>query len=168
MTPRRIGALAGAVALVGALGLALWLTPDDGPEPQPVRARQYAATQACLLTDQQGVAAPGAADVWGAMQDSSAATSAKVSSLPVIGEQSVGNAVPYANTLVARKCDVLLATGTVEVQALTRIAPANPNLRFLLVGEAPAAGNVTVIPPGPQARTKVGEALTAALTSGKQ
>ncbi|MEV7770027.1 BMP family ABC transporter substrate-binding protein [Kitasatospora sp. NPDC086791] len=158
-------ALAGA-CLVGTVGVAVWLAPDEAAEP-PARARQYAVTQACLLTDQQGVAAAEAAVVWGAMQDSSAATAAKVSSLPVIGDQSVGNAVPYANTLVARKCDVVLAVGSTQVAAVTQIAPANPAVRFLVVGDTEASGNVTVIAPGAQTRAKVSEALAAAFGGRK-
>ncbi|MFE6055315.1 BMP family ABC transporter substrate-binding protein [Kitasatospora sp. NPDC056446] len=158
---RAAAAALGGACLVGIVGTAVWPAQDDG-DPPPARARQYAASQACLLTGQQGVAEPEAAEVWGAMQDSSSATAGKVSSLPVIGDQSVGNAVPYANTLVARKCDVVLAAGSVQVQAVTQIAPANPAVRFLVVGEAAAGGNVTVVAPGPQTRAKVADALTKA------
>ncbi|MGW4897678.1 BMP family ABC transporter substrate-binding protein [Kitasatospora sp. NPDC004240] len=161
-----VAAVAAGVLTVGVVGGVLLFGQDEDEAP-PARAREYTATQACLLTDPFGVGGVEAAEVWAAMQDSSAATKAKVSSLPVIGDRTVGNAVPYANTLITRKCDVVLGASKVETEALAQIAPVHPGVRFIVVGDTPPAGNLTVIARNAGTKAAVSEALTAVLRTAK-
>ncbi|MEV6212021.1 BMP family ABC transporter substrate-binding protein [Kitasatospora sp. NPDC051914] len=155
-----------AIAAAAALGLGILLAVLLWPSPPaPPRARQYTAQQACLLTDQHGVNGPEAAEAWAALQQASTATSAKVTSLPVVGEPTLGNALPYATTLVARHCTVVVAATTIEAQAIAQIAPAYPKTRFLVVGTGNPTANLTVLAPSSDARTHLADTLTATLKS---
>ncbi|MFE2914383.1 type 1 periplasmic-binding domain-containing protein [Kitasatospora indigofera] len=146
MDRRRVWWVAGAgvVLLAVAVVLAV-MVPGREPERLPVRAREYTDVRVCLLTDEQGVASAQAAPVWGGMQDASAATKAQVSFLSVMGPGTVANAQSYANTLVQRKCSMVLGAGGLPGQALRAIAGANPKVRFVVVGEGASASNVTAV-----------------------
>ena len=111
----------------------------------PARARAYLAFDACLLTGAQGLADPAVGPVWAGMQDASLATHAKVSYLAVAGPQTVGNAIPYANTLLQRQCNVILGVGQSQVDAINQAAPANKSARFVVVGASSNAPNVTAV-----------------------
>lgn len=102
---------ASAVLVLGLVGVWLFVgSGQDGP-PDP-RARQYKEFDACLLTDEKGiVAGAAAAPVWEGMQKASLETRARVTYVPVIGEPSAANARPFFNSLMQRKCDVVLAVG---------------------------------------------------------
>jgi basic membrane lipoprotein Med (substrate-binding protein (PBP1-ABC) superfamily) len=104
----------------------------------------YTAFQACLLTGANGLADPAAAPLWAGMQDASLATHAKVSYLAVAGPQTDGNARPYANTLVARHCSLVIGVGQSSVDAVELAAKVNPHKNFAVVGGRDT-GNVTVI-----------------------
>jgi basic membrane lipoprotein Med (substrate-binding protein (PBP1-ABC) superfamily) len=145
---------AGVVLLVAA-GLIIVLWPAR-PAPRtlpPARARQYLAFDACLFTGTQGLADPAAQPVWAGMQDASLATRAKVSYLAVTGPQTVGNAVPYTNTLLARQCNVVVAVGQSQVDAIYQTAPSHPGATFVVVGGQSGA-NVTALPTGPAAEVR--------------
>jgi hypothetical protein len=156
-----------AVALVG-LGVYLALpSAQPGRVLPPPRARVYSAFGACLLTDSDGVAGQAAAPVWAGMQAASLKTSAKVSYLAVSGPDTVANAENFVNTLVQRKCDLVLAVGVTEASAVQARAKAYPAVRFVVVGSGAAGGNVTVIPPGSAdgGRDAVAAAVEAAYVS---
>jgi hypothetical protein len=136
---------AAAVVLLGALVVFL-VWPDE--REAPPRARPYLEYTACLLTDGQGVAGPAAAAVWAGMQDASLATHAKVQYLPVVGEATVGNALPYLANLVQRRCAVVFAVGPAQVAAVAADAARHPGVRFVVAsGSAgsPPSANVTAI-----------------------
>jgi len=131
-----------AVLLVG--GLVAWLVWPDKHEPPP-RARPYLEYTACLLTDAQGVAGAAAAPVWAGMQDASLATHAKVQYLPVVGEATVGNALPYLANLVQRRCAVVFAVGPAQVAAVAADAAKHPEVRFVVAAGSASGANVTAI-----------------------
>jgi hypothetical protein len=138
MARQRVVLLAAAVAVLLG-GLVLWLVWPDKREAPP-RARPYLEYTACLLTDGQGVAGPPAAAVWAGMQDASLATHAKVQYLPVVGEPTVGNALPYLANLVQRRCAVVFAVGPAQVAAVAADAANHPGVRFIVASGASASG----------------------------
>ncbi|MEU7165997.1 BMP family ABC transporter substrate-binding protein [Streptomyces morookaense] len=152
----------GAMVLSGGLIAAIMLT-DDGDEAQKPRARQYTDHSACLLTDGRGVAGADAAPVWAGMEDASSATHAKVASLPAFGPDTVANAVPYVNTLVQRRCDIVLTVGRTRGAAAEEVAARTPKARFVVVGEGKQAGNVTVIQLSRGTRSAVAKAVEDAV-----
>src|SRR5581483_9589438 len=103
---------AGVAAVLVVVGLVTWLAWPS-PEPQP-RARPYLEYTACLLTDGQGIAGPVAQAVWDGMEDASLDTHARVQYQQVVGEASVGNALPYLSSLIQRRCAVVVAVGDPE------------------------------------------------------
>jgi basic membrane lipoprotein Med (substrate-binding protein (PBP1-ABC) superfamily) len=128
----------GAVVLGAVATWILW--PSPKPEEQP-RARQYLEFTACLLTDDQGITGPTGQPVWAAMQDASLATLAKVQYLSVAGPQTESNALPFANTLAQRHCDLIFAAGSAPAAAVRTAANSFPAVRFYVVtADAPAAG----------------------------
>jgi hypothetical protein len=91
--------------MVAALAVAGSVAGCSSSAPVP-RARQYLDVSACLLTDPSGIAAGAAgAPVWSAMESASLATHVMVSYLPDTGPGDVG---PMVNTLVERKCGVII------------------------------------------------------------
>jgi DNA-binding LacI/PurR family transcriptional regulator len=137
-----------AVACVG-LVVVLLVWPSGGRKLPPPRARVYTQFNACLLTDADGVSGPAAAPVWAGMQAASLKTSGKVSYLSVYGPDTVANAVPYVNTLVQRKCDLVIAVGPTEVAAVRSQATAFPSARFVVVDSGTSSGNVSVVESSP-------------------
>ncbi|THA49426.1 BMP family ABC transporter substrate-binding protein [Streptomyces sp. A1136] len=154
------------VAFAGVGAFFLWLSGSDDTSP-PSRARQYTAFSACLLSDEHGVTGSQAAPIWAGMEDASLQTHAKVSSLPVFGPATVGNAVPYVNTLVQRHCDVVVAVGDAQTAAVTQVATQAHKVRFVVVGGGRPAGNVTVVADSPDAGAEVSRLVKAAVAQGK-
>ena len=79
------------------------------------------------------------------MEKASLKTRAKVQNLPAFGPPTTANTEPYLRTLIGQQCDVIAAVGTGPVAAVTAEAPAHPNTHFIVVGQASAAHNLTVI-----------------------
>ncbi len=153
---RRLWWVAGVVVVAAVVVVALAvLVPGRHADRLPVRAREYTDARVCLLTDDHGVTGEQAVPVWAGMQDASGETKAQVSFLSVMGPATVTNAQSYANTLVQRKCSMLLASGDLPVQALRAIAPANPKVRFVVVGDGVSAANLTVLAASSQVRSEV-------------
>ncbi|MCT9108431.1 hypothetical protein ACFWD7_37175 [Streptomyces mirabilis] len=157
---RGVAMVAGAVIVAVAVAVTgYFLSRTDTKRRVPdTRARHYKDVDACLLTGKDGITAgTTAAEVWQGMQDASLKTHARVSYVPVTGEQSAANARPYLNGLLQRSCDVVVATGEPEVTAATQTAPQYQKVDFVLVGDAGAdstnAKNITV--------TRVGDGLRA-------
>jgi basic membrane lipoprotein Med (substrate-binding protein (PBP1-ABC) superfamily) len=142
---------AGAAGVVAA-GIVLGVTLSRLSQPAralpPPRARVYTAFDACLLTDSGGVTGAQAAPVWAGMQAASLKTSGKVSYLAVSGADTAANAVSYVNTLVQRRCDLVLAVGASEVSAAREQAAAFPKTTFVVVDSGGSKGNVTAVAPG--------------------
>ncbi|KAF6000037.1 BMP family ABC transporter substrate-binding protein [Streptomyces sp. WAC00263] len=152
--------VAGAVIVAVAVAVTgYFLSRTDTKRQVPdTRARHYKDVDACLLTGEDGITAgTTAAEVWQGMQDASLKTHARVSYVPVTGDQSAANARPYLNGLLQRSCDVVVATGKPEVTAATQTAPQYQKVDFVLVADAGAdstsAKNITV--------TRVGDGLRA-------
>jgi basic membrane lipoprotein Med (substrate-binding protein (PBP1-ABC) superfamily) len=141
--PWWVAGSAAVVVLVGVLAAVFW---PRGRALPPPRARVYTDASACLLTDSAGVGGAQAAPVWAGMQSASVRTRTKVSYLEVYGEDSVANAVPFVNTLVQRKCDLVIGVGASEVAAVLQQAATYPGVRFAVVGKG-SGQNVTAIAP---------------------
>jgi hypothetical protein len=134
---------AGLVAVMLIAGLAVWLSLGRGAPPP--RARQYQAYTACLLTGPDGLADPPASRVWAGLEDASAATRAKVQSLPVMSGDSEAAAQPYLAGLLQRHCNLIAAVGAPQVAAVAALASRYPSVRFLAVGGRAAGRNVTAL-----------------------
>jgi hypothetical protein len=132
--------LAGAVVLVG---LVVFLGWPSGRQLPPPRARVYTDFSACLLTDAGGVSGAAAAPVWAGMQAASVKTSGKVSYLAVSGPDTQANAVFFVNTLVQRRCDLILAVGPTEVAAVRTQARTFGAVQFVVVERTAAAGGTS-------------------------
>lgn len=161
----RSGRMAGgAVVLVLALvGGWLFIGGEESGPPDP-RARQYKEFDACLLTDEKGiVSGAAAAPVWDGMQEASLETRARVTYVPVVGEPSADNARPFFNSLMQRKCDVVLAVGASQVEVTQAGAKEHPKARFVVVDGAQTAGNVTVAKSGDRLKETVADAIRRAV-----
>jgi hypothetical protein len=86
-----------------------------------------------------------------------------VSYLAVNGPATVGNALPYLGALLVRHCNVIVAEGAAEQAAVAADAGRFPSVRFVVVGHAAQAPNVTVLP-GPRSglRSAVAGVITEA------
>jgi len=136
-----------AAAAMSAL-IAVWaLWPRTAtvaaPRTGQNQARQYLDASACLLTGSSGVS-PGTAGAraWRAMESASSASHVMVSYLPGTGTAEVP---ALLNTLVQRKCGVIVVTGGSSSQ-VTSAARANPGHRFILVTTIAAAGPAALPP----------------------
>jgi basic membrane lipoprotein Med (substrate-binding protein (PBP1-ABC) superfamily) len=156
--PRTVALWAVAVVVIFAGGLWFWW---PAPAPPPPRARPYLDFTACLLTDDQGIAGP-SAPVWAGLQDASLATRAKVQYLAVPGPQTESNALPFANSLAQRQCDLIFAAGVAPVAAARAVAPGYPAIHFYLVA---ASSPAPVSPPVPGPRTTESPRDAANLTT---
>lgn len=140
--PAKIWLAAGAGAAV-AVAVVLALTLSSGPPAAApaAHARVYLNTTACLLTNPAGVSPGGpGAPVWAAMEKASVKTHVMVSYLPASGAAEVPGLL---NTLVERRCGVIVATGTAPGR-VAAVAKANPHQQFILVVESgAAAGSLT-------------------------
>jgi hypothetical protein len=133
------------------------------------RARVYANVDACLLAGPGGVSDPAVAPAWAAMEDVSASGRARVSYLSVTGPATAANVLPYLNSLIMRKCAVIVAAEGPERAAALAEAKEFPSVRFVLVG---AAGPGKVPPnvdalaaQGAGARAAVAGAISNAIAS---
>lgn len=139
---KALAVVAAAGAAVSVVGIAAWMLWPASSASVP-QARQYLNVSACLLTGAGGVS-PGTAgaQAWSAMESASVTSHVMVSHLPSAG----GADVPVLlNTLVERKCGVIVVTGASQSQ-VTSAARANPGRRFILVTGGGAAGSVAVLP----------------------
>ncbi|MER5405354.1 hypothetical protein [Streptomyces sp. NPDC002769] len=173
-----VALLAGAVIVVAAVAVTgYFLSRTETARRLPdTRARSYKDVDACLLTGEDGITAgTTAAQVWEGMQDASLTTHARVSYVPVTGEQSAANARPYLNGLLQRSCDVVLAAGRHQIEAAEQAAPLHRTVDFVLVGDGGSGsedtgstpnagsgkdpGNITFARPGGRLRAEVADAV---------
>ncbi|MGI5239672.1 hypothetical protein [Dactylosporangium sp. CA-139066] len=132
LTRRRMLIGAGALAVVLA-ALITWLAwPED--EAPPPRERQYKATTACLLTDDQDLNGELARAAWAGMQDASVATLIKVQHLAITGPQTAANGLTFYNTLGVQRCTVIIAAGDVPVAAMAAGYANFPSAKHVAVG----------------------------------
>ncbi|MFD6278535.1 BMP family ABC transporter substrate-binding protein [Streptomyces sp. NPDC060209] len=161
---RGVWAAGGALALVCALLVGWLFTGGDSAGPPDARARQYRDFDACLLTGDQGiVTGTPAAPVWQGMQRASGDTRVRVTHLPVMGEQSEANAQPHLNSLVQRGCEIVLAAGPAQTEAVRKAVKGHPEVRFVVVGAqgtaAGTTGGLTVVAPGAGLTDEVAETV---------
>ncbi|MFF2386364.1 hypothetical protein [Streptomyces sp. NPDC058108] len=138
-----IALLTVAVAVVAAVAVTGYFLSraETGRRPSDTGARSSEDVDACLLTGEDGITAgTTAAQVWQGMRDASLRTHARVSHVPVTGEQSPAGARRSLDGLLRRSCDVVLAAGTPEVQAAERAAPLHRTVDFVLVGDGDGDG----------------------------
>lgn len=141
-----------ALVLLGIGAVALLI-----PGSPPTRARQYTARQACLLTGPQGITEAPATTAWAGMEDASLATRAKVIYLSDYGPATAASAIPYANSLIERHCDVVLAVGAPQASALSQLAPRTPKTQFVIIGDGTKAkaANLTTVGLSAETRNQV-------------
>ncbi|MFE3658413.1 BMP family ABC transporter substrate-binding protein [Streptomyces sp. NPDC059165] len=157
-----------AVIVLGLLGVWLFVPGGESGPPDP-RARQYKDVDACLLTGEKGVAAgTPAAPVWAEMQKASLETRARVNYVPVMGPQTVENAQPYLNSLIQRRCAVVLAVGAPQVGVVESAAKQHPDVRFVVIGDASPGGdrraeNLTVAKSGAELGSSVADVIKGAV-----
>ncbi|MDH2393310.1 BMP family ABC transporter substrate-binding protein [Streptomyces sp. HNM0663] len=138
-----------AVLVAGLVGTWLWLGGEEESTPPDPRARQYKDFNACLLTDDKGITSgTTAATVWEGMQEASGDTRVRVTYVPVTGEQTAGNALPFMNGLLQRKCSVVLAVGEAQVKAAEQRADDHKDIRFVTVDGTKKGANITAAPSG--------------------
>jgi len=82
------------------------------------------------------------------MQQASAQTSARVSFLEAIGSSDADNISTYLNTLLQRRCNVVLAAGAPQVAAVVAAASSAPATHFIVVGVPSSGGNVASLVAG--------------------
>lgn len=159
---------AGGVLALMLLCAGIILLVNGNSQQAPVRARQYAASQACLLTDSRGITSPQAATVWAGMEDASLATHAKVTYLSTFGPATAANAIPYANSLIQEHCDVVLAVGAPQTGALWQLAPHTPKAYFVIVGSGTnfvTADNVKTVGLSADTRSQVKQTVETLVSS---
>lgn len=152
-TRMRVLIPAGVVAIIAGVTWMLW--PSNEVKAPAPRARQYSDFSACLLTDEAGVGSQQARPVWAGMQRASAQTSAKVSFLEAIGPADADNISSYLNTLLQRRCDVVLAAGAPQVAAVVAEASSAPGTHFIVVGAPSPGANVASLTVGGDDAVKV-------------
>jgi len=165
---RTIAMIATALAVVLAVIVTgIVLSRHDSRPPIPAtRARHYTDTDACLLTDHQGINGSTAATVWRGMQDASLRTHTRVSYSSVTGEQSTANARPFLNAMLQSSCEVVLAVGGVEVKAAQETTGRYAKIGFVLVGGGSTdktTTNVSWVPTGDGLREGVAAAVERAV-----
>jgi basic membrane lipoprotein Med (substrate-binding protein (PBP1-ABC) superfamily) len=133
-----IAALAVLLAVVAWLS---WPGPEPGPAP---RAREYRDYDLCLLTDQGGIQGDPAAKVWQGLQKVSLETRSRVSFLPVTGEQTEAVATQFVATQVQQSCDIIVAVGGPQVNAVGHNAGRYPAVRFVVVDAPPVFGGANL------------------------
>lgn len=126
--------VAGLCAATIATVVVLAPPGSSGRYEPPIRARQYSAYTACLLTDSQGITSAATKPVWAAMQAASAATTAQASYLAIQGDATEANAETYLNTLALRGCNVIVTIGALPDLAARDRAGAYPKIHFAVVG----------------------------------
>ncbi|MEU9318567.1 BMP family ABC transporter substrate-binding protein [Streptomyces sp. NPDC048295] len=159
---RALWAAGGALLLAGCVLLGVrWFGGTDPANPPDTRARQYRDFDACLLTGDQGIAAGSpAAPVWAGMQQGSADTRARVTYLPVMGEQTTANAQPHMNSLMQRGCGIVLAVGPAQREAARTAAKRHPETPFVVIGGVSAERSQAEGEPGNLTRVASGEGLS--------
>jgi hypothetical protein len=132
-----------AVVGIAMTGLVLWaLTTTHNPAN---RARQYLTFKACLLTDSQGITGKQAAQVWAGMEQASLRTRARIQYLPAFGPATVANTRPYLNSLIQRRCNIIIAVGDIPVATVTAEASRRPTTHFVVITERATGPNITTV-----------------------
>jgi len=124
-------AIAGLAVLLAVVAWLAWPGPDPG---EAARAREYRDYDLCLLTGEGGIQDDAASKVWQGLQKVSLETKSRVSYLSVTGEQTEAVAAQFVATQVLQNCDVIVAVGGPQVNAVGNSAAKYPAVRFVVVG----------------------------------
>lgn len=137
-------ASATTVAGIGA-ALALILIGSD-THPRHVMANNISRNfRACLVTSDPG--SPAAQAGWAGLR--AAANSGPVNSQRIITPPSATTTealLPYLESLVQRKCGLIIGAGPHLNAAVTAAAAKNPHQHFLIASTASKSPNVTALP----------------------
>jgi basic membrane lipoprotein Med (substrate-binding protein (PBP1-ABC) superfamily) len=96
------------------------------------------------------------------MQQASLATTAMAQYLAIPAGTAPSDVGSYANSLIARGCEVVVAAGPGPDAATAALAAANPSRHFLLVGNASGTSNTAVVAPTTSVTAAVAKVLTDA------
>jgi hypothetical protein len=135
--------------------------PDTGPGSlasstgeTETRVRALSPIAGCLLTDLGGVARDPASQIWAGLQDAAADVHARASFVPLPKKTAPAAIV---NSLVASRCDVILAVGAAPVAAVKAVAAKAPaGVRFAVPGK-PTGALAGFAPTRESTRTVVAE-----------
>jgi basic membrane lipoprotein Med (substrate-binding protein (PBP1-ABC) superfamily) len=124
-------------------GLAIWIaTRGDGTAH--IKANNISRNfRACLLTD--GRDAQSSGDLWAGMQEAARTTPVNAQRI-VAPATTTASLVPYVNSMVARKCGLIIAAGPDLHDAVATAAQHNPHQEFLYTGNLIHLANVTSLP----------------------
>jgi hypothetical protein len=143
-THRRPVALTAIGASALAIVITIWLAWPDGQATHP-RQRQYKATTACLLTDNEDLSGALAKASWAGIQEASEATLIKVQHLAISGPQTPENGLTFYNSLGVQRCTVIVAAGAVPVAAMTSGYRKFPGSKHAVVGGNAAEESITAV-----------------------
>jgi basic membrane protein A and related proteins len=129
------------VAGVTAFAAVAAVAAGCGSKPKNDTSNSAAAKfSACMVTDTGGIDDRSFnASSWAGMQASGKDTGAKVS---YVQSTSENDYVPNINSLVAKKCNIIVTVGGLMGQATTQAAKANPNAKFAIVDSGSVGSNV--------------------------
>jgi basic membrane lipoprotein Med (substrate-binding protein (PBP1-ABC) superfamily) len=130
-----------AVGLVGWLAIA-WLTHSS--KPHVVANNISRNFRACLVADQQSTSAAQAA--WSGMRDAARNTPVNAQRLIVPEGASATTLVPYVNSLVQRKCGLIISVDASLRTAVTTAAQRNPREQFINTATSISLPNVRNLP----------------------
>ncbi|MFJ5535172.1 BMP family ABC transporter substrate-binding protein [Streptomyces sp. NPDC093261] len=133
------------MAAVGALvaaGLLVWLAVAllTGPGTPKIVANNISRNfRACLINGQQDASM--AQPVWSSLQK--AASGAAVNAQHIqVPKGSTAASLPYVNSLVQRRCGLIISVGPELHDAVATAARHNPHQRFITMGPAVKLPNV--------------------------
>ncbi|MFR9799521.1 hypothetical protein ACL02U_27050 [Streptomyces sp. MS06] len=136
---RRLSAIAGTLAVTGLLA---WLTVTllAGPHiPKVVASNVSQNFRACLINDQRD--ATMAQPVWSALQQSASGSDVNAQRIEV-PQSDQSASLPYVNSLVQRKCGLIIAVGPNLHSAVVSAARHNPHQNFISIGTPISLPNV--------------------------
>jgi basic membrane lipoprotein Med (substrate-binding protein (PBP1-ABC) superfamily) len=135
-------AMWGMIAVLGlVLAVVSWFA-WTGPQAEAPRARVFRDYDICLLTDGSGLNDAHASAAWKQLQETSTRTNARVSYLPVTGEQTEARAAQLLATQVQQRCRVIVATGVNQIAAANNSRQSYPGV-FFLPSTDPAGEDLT-------------------------
>lgn len=133
--------MAAAGALV-ATGLLTWLAVAllTGPRTPKIVANNISRNfRACLVNGQQDASM--AQPIWSSLQK--AASGAAINAQHIqVPKGSTAASLPYVNSLVQRKCGLIISVGPELHDAVATAARHNPHQRFITMGPAVKLSNV--------------------------
>ncbi|GHF41515.1 hypothetical protein GCM10010359_50210 [Streptomyces morookaense] len=140
-------------------GLVIWIAGSGDDTPR-IKANNISRNfRACLLTDTSDAAAT--APLWSGMQDAARTTPVNAQRI-VAPTTTTPDLVPYVNSLVSRKCGLIIAAGINLHDAVATAAQHNPHQQFLYTGNPTPIHAANVTPLLPPTREAVSSAVQSA------